>query len=64
MSETLIHVVIGEPTDDCPLCRAARDGASGAELLALAADPGLTLPPGVGVAVIDARARGTEGGAR
>lgn len=61
MSETLIHLVIGEPSDDCPICRATARGASGEELLAMIADPGLTLPPGVGVAVIR---RGTEGGTK
>jgi len=63
MADIVLSLVIGEQRDDCPLCRAEREGKSGAELLALAANPG-PLPPGVTVAVIDARTRPPEGGAR
>jgi hypothetical protein len=54
----LLHLVIGEPSDDCPLCRAAARGAGPEEIAALAVEPGLALPPGAAVVVIGT----TEGG--
>lgn len=56
MSETLLHFTLGKPADDCPLCRATARGATAAEILALAADPTTTLPPGAAVALLDLRA--------
>lgn len=48
----LRHLVIGAPSDDCPLCRAAARGASPEEIAALAAEPGLALPPGAAVVLV------------